>query len=80
MTYGELRYEGEHIPPLVALDAERLERPLWRCSSTGVLVTAMATVICAATLIYTSTFSQNPRAGFAFWPGLWHQVKSSIAV
>jgi 2-aminoadipate transaminase len=48
--YGQLRFEGEHIKPLVVLDSEYLE-----CSSNGCGYTG--------NVIYTSTFSKTLAPG-----------------
>jgi 2-aminoadipate transaminase len=51
--YGELRYEGEHIPPLVVLDAQRLEA-LGKADAGGYL---------KGDVVYMSTFSKTLAPG-----------------
>jgi 2-aminoadipate transaminase len=46
--YGQLRYEGEHIPPLVVIDRENLRRD---------------TAYCIGNVIYLSTFSKTLAPG-----------------
>ncbi len=52
--YGDLRYEGEHIPPLVALDAEYQEQQTLDCDDKGFYT---------GDVIYLGTFSKTLAPG-----------------
>ncbi len=52
--YGELRYEGEHLPPLVVLDAHRLNGRSGYSNGHGFM---------RGNVIYTSTFSKTLAPG-----------------
>lgn len=64
--YGELRYEGEHIPPLVVLDAERLNGRSGYNNGHGFI---------RGNVIYTSTFSKTLAPGLRLaWIVAPHEV------
>jgi 2-aminoadipate transaminase len=52
--YGELRFEGEHLPPLVVLDAEKLNEPERATNGRGYF---------RGNVIYMSTFSKTLAPG-----------------
>lgn len=54
--YGELRYEGEHLPPLVVMDAQMLNRRAQLPSGNG-------NGFMSGNVIYTSTFSKTLAPG-----------------
>jgi 2-aminoadipate transaminase len=60
--YGELRYEGEHIPPLVVIDADRLKRQ--KARGNGHLpVYSNGHGFMRGNVIYLSTFSKTLAPG-----------------
>ncbi len=59
--YGELRYEGEHIPPLVVIDADRLKK---RARGNGHLYDySNGNGFMRGNVIYLSTFSKTLAPG-----------------
>jgi 2-aminoadipate transaminase len=59
--YGELRYEGEHIPPLVVIDADRLKK---RAKGNGQLHSySNGNGFMRGNVIYLSTFSKTLAPG-----------------
>jgi 2-aminoadipate transaminase len=52
--YGDLRYEGEHLPPLVVLDAEYQENNMPDCNDQGLY---------KGNIIYLGTFSKTLAPG-----------------
>ncbi len=86
--YGELRYEGEHLPPLVVIDAERMKHHSLRAPNGGDYYAhehtpgnghrATAGPTCAAT---SSTSAPSPRRWppACGWPGWSPRWRSSSA-
>jgi 2-aminoadipate transaminase len=66
--YGELRYEGDHLPPLVVIDAERLSSPARRSPDGAAYYAQEHTpgngrAYMRGNVIYLSTFSKTLAPG-----------------